>query len=816
MLLVNPQLIKKNPGLKMIEEKRLENFETLKKAVEVEVKHNYINIPGRTCSFSKFMLGEIYKISRDFPANPAWKNLYEIFQSYPTASLPTRMKIIKQLAKNLKNPSGEAATETKPAPQEPSRSPEEVDVMYVKGVGPKVAALLNKMGIFTANDLLHYYPRKHLDYATRTPISRLEIGSDVTVFGKIISNTYYTSKKRSNLTIFTVTISDDTGKLGINRFFGKTSRYIIERYKAQFPKGSNIIVSGTVKLDEYTGKLTIDSPEMEAISGSLDEVDSLHLNRIVPVYTVTENLNVKTLRRAIHNALELYGSRVKDLIPDYIREKYELMHRKQALQQIHFPDSAKNLHEARKRIVFEEFFLMQLRLALIRKIARTDAKGLQFRIKEDGLVDKYVKSLPFTLTNAQKEAFEEILADIQNPEPMRRLLQGDVGSGKTVVACMTLLAAVDNGYQSAIMAPTEILAEQHYKNFINWLTPLGLSVGFFVGKHGVKTRREMQQNLKNGQINVAIGTHALIQEAIEFKDLGLVVIDEQHRFGVKQRAELKNKGANPELLAMTATPIPRTLALTLHGDMDITLINELPPGRKPVKTALIKPSERQKAYTLISREVEKGHQAYVVFPLIEESETLSAKAATKEAERLQESVFPDLSIGLVHGKMPASRKDQVMDDFRAGKYHILVSTTVIEVGVDVPNASVMMIENCERFGLSQLHQLRGRVGRGSEQAFCVLVADTASAETRERLGVMTQTNDGFVIAESDLKIRGPGEIMGTRQSGLPDLILADLVQDAGILEIAREASFEFVKNQDIEDYPLLGKVINKETLEIEL
>ncbi len=800
----------------MLEERQRENLETLKKAVEVEVKHNYINIPGKTCTFSKFMLGETYRLSKEFPENPAWKNLYEIFQTYPTAGLNTRMKIIKQLARSIKNPQGEPEKKEKPSTAEPARNPEDVDVMYVKGVGPKVAALLNKMGVFTANDLLYYYPRKHLDYATRTPVNRLEIGRDVTVFGKIISATYFTSKKRSNLTIFTITISDETGILAINRFLGNTSRYVIERYKAQFPKGANIIVSGTVKLDDYNGRLTIDSPEMEAISGSLDEVDSLHLDRIVPVYTITENLNIKTLRRAIHNAIELYSPRIEDPIPSGIRKKHNLIDKNKAVQQIHFPDSAKTLQQARKRIVFEEFFLMQLKLALIRKISKTEAKGLQFSIKEDGLVDRFVKSLPFRLTRGQKEAFDEILADIQKPEPMRRLLQGDVGSGKTVVACMALLSAVDNGYQSAIMAPTEILADQHYRNFIDWLTPLGLSVGFFVGKHGAKTRREMQQNLKNGQINVAIGTHALIQETIEFNNLGLVVIDEQHRFGVKQRAELKNKGINPELLAMTATPIPRTLALTLHGDMDITLINELPPGRKPVKTALINPSERKKAYTLISREIEKGRQAYIVFPLIEESETLSAKAAAKEAERLRESVFPDLNTGLVHGKMAASEKDQVMDDFRAGKYHILVSTTVIEVGVDVPNATVMMIENSERFGLSQLHQLRGRVGRGADQAFCVLVADISSSETRERLTVMTQTNDGFVIAESDLKIRGPGEIMGTRQSGLPDLILADLVQDAGILEIAREASFEFAENENIDDYPLLGKIINKDTLEIEL
>jgi ATP-dependent DNA helicase RecG len=357
------------------------------------------------------------------------------------------------------------------------------------------------------------------------------------------------------------------------------------------------------------------------------------------------------------------------------------------------------------------------------------------------------------------------------------------------------------------MAPTEILAEQHYKSFTSWLTPLGLSVGLFVGKHGVKIRREMRQNLKNGQIHVAVGTHALIQEDVDFNNLGLVVIDEQHRFGVKQRSELKNKGVNPEMLTMTATPIPRTLALTVHGDLDLTVIDELPPGRKPIKTALITAKERKKAYELIRKEIEKGRQAYIVFPLIEESETLSAKAATKEAERLQESVFPDLNIGLVHGKMPPVEKDRVMEEFRAGKYHILVSTTVIEVGVDVPNATVMVIENSERFGLSQLHQLRGRVGRSQEQSYCVLVADANSQETRERLEVMVLTNNGFIIAEKDLQLRGPGEFMGTRQSGLPDLLLADIVRDADILELARETAFEFIKNDDIAKYPLLHRII---------
>jgi len=794
---------------------KIENIQNLKKAIEAEVKHNYTDITGKKCRFSKYILGELYLLTKTFPDEPKWKNLYAVFETYSVTDLSTRMKCVKQLIKYLKEPTEQENSEKKPA-KPFSKNPEEVDVTYVKGVGPKVSALLNKIGIFTASDLLHYFPRKHLDYAGKTSISQLKVGEDATVFAKIISVTYFTSPKRGNLTIVKITVSDESGVMTLNKFMGKANRYMIERVKAQFPKGANIIISGTVKYDDFSGGITVDKPEMEAVSGDMEDINSLHLNRIVPIYPVTESLNIKTLRRAIFNAIESYADTLDDTLPENIKSKYDMISKTEAIKGIHFPKNNEELVNSRKRLVFEEFFMMQLKLALIRQKQKTEASGLVLKHKEGGLVDQFVASLPFKLTNGQKEAFEEIMADISKAEPMRRLLQGDVGCGKTVVAAMALLSAVENGYQGAIMAPTEILAEQHYKNFSKWLTPLGLSVGLFVGKHGVKVRREMLQNLKNGQTNVAVGTHALIQESVEFNNLGLVVIDEQHRFGVKQRAGLKNKGANPELLAMTATPIPRTLALTLHGDMDLTLINELPEGRKPVKTALIGKKDRKKAYQLIEKEIQKGHQAYIVFPLIEESETLSAKAATKEAERLQKNVFPDLKIGIVHGKLSSAEKDKAMEDFRAGLYDILVSTTVIEVGVDIPNATVMMIENSERFGLSQLHQLRGRVGRDSKQAYCILAADTTSNETLKRLEVMTKTNNGFVIAESDLKIRGPGELMGIKQSGIPDLLLADLVQDADVLEIAREASFELVKSGEIKNYPLLSKKLETETNEIEL
>jgi ATP-dependent DNA helicase RecG len=685
--------------------------------------------------------------------------------------------------------------------------------MYVKGVGPRVASLLNKVGIYTANDLLHYFPKKHLDYSTRTEIKDLIQGNESTIFGTIKAVSTFVSKKKNNLTIIKITVWDGTGLVNASWFYGKSNRYTQERYKSQYPKGANIILSGIAKFDEYTGLYTIDKPQATVISGDFDsanETNLLHNARIVPVYPLTENLNVKTIRRAIYNALEIYSGGLIDILPLEIRQKYSLMDKITAIKQIHFPDTTEHLENARKRLVFEELFLVQLRFALMREQTKRSKNGLEIKIKENGFVERFVKSLPFKLTKAQNNSFNEILTDLNSPEPMQRLLQGDVGSGKTVVACMTILAGIENGYQSTLMAPTEILAEQHYRNFAEWLTPFGLSVGLFVGKHTAKIKKELRQSLKNGQFNLAIGTHALIQDDIEFNNLGIVVIDEQHKFGVKQRAILRSKGLSPEMLTMTATPIPRTLALSVHGDLDLTTIDELPTGRKPIKTALSSGRERKKAYDLIRKEVEIGNKAYIVFPLIEESETLSAKAATIEAEKLKEKVFPDLKIGLVHGKMPAVEKDKVMGEFRAGKYDILVSTTVIEVGVDVPDATVMIIENAERFGLSQLHQLRGRVGRSDKQSYCILIAEAASKETRERLNIMVQTNNGFIIAEKDLQIRGPGEFMGTRQSGIPDVLLADIIQDTEILEMAREAAFKLIEKDDIKNYPqLLNVVLNK-------
>lgn len=781
----------------------IENLDQIKLAIDVEVKYKYIDIRGKAQCFSAFIKNEARKIYQTSGKNPRWQVIIETFEHYPFASLNERRRAIDHLIKAIKSelqtnkiqPDAEAHHKDIP------KNPNEVDVMYVKGVGPKLAYKLNKLGIYTANDLMCYFPKRHVDYSSRTLIKNLKEGENTTVFGYIKSVSAFNTK--NNLSVVKVTVADETGRLELSFFNAKSNRFTLERTKAQFPVNAGIMLSGTVKLNNYSKKLTIDKPSYSIMTGEFLESGSLHLGRIVPIYPVCEDLSIKTLRNAIHNALELYKDYITNIVPENIRERLGLLDKKIAVMQMHFPENMEMLECARFSLVFEELFLVQLKLVRLREENNTHS-ALALRIQKDGLVQKFINSLPFELTAGQKKAVNEILNDLNSERPMARLLQGDVGSGKTVVACIMLLAGVENGYQGALMAPTEILAQQHYNNLIQWLTPLGLSVGLFLGSQGKKVRESFQKDLRNGQTNIAVGTHALIQDNIEFNNLGAIVVDEQHRFGVKQRNILRKKSQNPQMLTMTATPIPRTLAMTVHGDLDLTIIDELPKGRLPVKTSLT--GSHRGVYELIRQQIEEGRQAYVVYPLIEESETLSAKAATKEAEHLQQDVFPQFKVGLLHGKLKNDEKEQVMNDFKNKKYDILVSTTVVEVGVDVPNATVIVIENAERFGLSQLHQLRGRVGRSALQSYCVLVSGTKSQETRERLNIMTQTNDGFVIAEKDLQLRGPGEFLGTRQSGLPDLIISDIVKDAKILELARMEAIDFLKTHNIDDYPLLQKV----------
>lgn len=797
-------------------------LKNIKKAIDVEVKHQYIDIKGKKYTFSQYITSlarNYYKIP---PKNKRWADMAVTFSNYYLMSTGERIKSIDDFQRLLVEEPPKRITKEIVVKNDTEKdvkidSPESTDVQFVKGVGPVLSKRLNSIHIFTAQDLLTYYPRDHIDFKTQLKIKDVIAGEDVTIFGTIKRVNTFNSKKNPKLSITTIHVYDGTGTITASWFFSKDNKYSSNRYKDQFPKGAQVLLSGRVKYDNYNKSNSIDKPEIEIIYNEEEEIDSLHAARIVPIYKLTEGLSVKLLRRAINNAIETYLPLIEDPLPKKLLEKYDLLDKQTAIKQIHFPDEQEQIGKAKKRLIFEEFFMHQLHLAIVRQNIKNSADSLSISTKKGGLVHQFREALPFKLTNSQELVFKEILKDLKSPEPMYRLLQGDVGSGKTVVACMSLLAAVENNYQTAIMAPTEVLAEQHYRKFIEWLTPLGLRVGLFLGKHGVKQRREMRQNLENGLINVAVGTHALVQENITFNNLGLVVIDEQHRFGVRQRTKLKSKGINPELLTMTATPIPRTLALTVHGDLDISIIDEMPPGRKAVRTHLLTPSTRIRAYRLIKEEIDKKRQAFIVFPLIEESEKLAAKAATAEAKKLQETIFKDYSVGLVHGKLKSAEKEAAMDEFRKGKYDILVSTTVIEVGVDIPNATVMMIENADRFGLAQLHQLRGRVGRSEHQSYCMLISSTTSPETKRRLSIMEQTNNGFIIAEHDLAVRGPGEFIGTKQSGVPDFILANLVEHTDILELAREAAFEIVNSNQLEDYQnLLIKLNNSfnETFEL--
>ena len=771
----------------------MDNLEQIKKAVEIEVKYKYININGKTRSFASFICSELRKEIK-VSKNPKWKVLLEHFERYSMDTLPQRKRSLERLVSVIK-----ADMAPKPEVEKDNTLTLKSDVMYLKGVGPKIAYMLNKLGIYTVGDLLYYFPRKHVDYSTRTRIRDLKVGETTTIFGTIKAVESFTTK--NNLGVVKVRIGDGSGYLNLSFFASKANKYTQERMKTQFPKGTGIMVSGLVKFNNYDRSLTLDKPTYSIMDDDILAPSNINMARIVPIYPLSEKLNIKTLRRAIFNTIQLFKNDIETVLPSKIIEKYNLLPKNEAIEGIHFPKDNETLQKARYTLVFEELFLIQLKLALLREENNKNLSAVPLEIKKDGLVMRFIESLPFKLTSAQQRAVNEILNDLNSTKPMQRLLQGDVGSGKTVVATIMLLAGIENGYQAAIMAPTEILAQQHYNNLVKWLTPLGLKVELLIGSIGKKLRRESETNLRNGQANIAVGTHALIQDAVEFANLGAVVIDEQHRFGVKQRLALRKKSQNPQVLTMTATPIPRTLAITMNGDLDLTIIDELPKGRKPIITTLT--NSRRQIADLIRHEVDAGRQAYIVYPLIEESETLSAKAATIEKERWQNEVFPNYKIGLLHGKLKNDEKDEVMEKFKNKEYDILVSTTVVEVGVDVPNATVIVIENAERFGLSQLHQLRGRVGRSDLQSYCVLSSSTKSQETRARLDIMTQTNDGFVIAEKDLQIRGPGEFLGTRQSGLPDMIIADIVNDAKILELARSEAIEFVRNNNIDDYPLL-------------
>lgn len=662
------------------------------------------------------------------------------------------------------------------------RTPDlDTDVRFVKGVGERLAKVMGKMGIFTARDLLMHYPHRHEDRTNFRRISQLGHGDTAAIRGKVlVADNVRTPRTQTLLT--RVAIQDGSGTASLVWF---NQWYLKNRFVKLL--GKDIVAYGTVQLGPRG--IEIVNPEWEAVD---DGADPLSSNRIVPVYPLTEGLYQGTVRRIVYQALDRFLPMMDEALPVEILDRRDLMDVAGALRNIHFPESQVALAAARRRLVYEEFFLLQLALALRKQNTTTGQPGITFKVTPD-CTRAFFESLPFELTSAQKRVIAEIERDMSRGTAMNRLLQGDVGSGKTVVAVAAMMVAMGNGYQAALMAPTELLAEQHYLVLLEMLQGLGVEVVLLTGRLTAAEKRRAKEKIASGEAQVMIGTHALIQEGVEFARLGLVVIDEQHRFGVLQRAALREKGWNPDVLVMTATPIPRTLALTVYGDLDVSVIDEMPPGRKPISTHWKRSGQREQVYDAVRKLVHQGRQVYVVCPLIEESENLQAKAATDLGEHLKSSVFPDFTLAVLHGQMKPVEREEVMRRFRGGETQILVSTTVVEVGVDVPNACVMVVEDAERFGLAQLHQLRGRVGRGEHKSYCVLIADPGTDEGRERLRVVSRTDDGFEIAEEDLRIRGPGEFYGTRQSGLPSLRIANILRDVGILEESREDAFAIVK-----------------------
>ncbi len=675
-------------------------------------------------------------------------------------------------------PARPRAPERRPSPpstEEPSGL--KAPLTAIRGVGSKQAERLARLGLRTIRDVLYFFPRRYDDYSCLKPINRLEYGEEVTIIARVWEAG--ARESRSGMPIFKAILTDGTGFIEATWF---NQPFLSERIRP----GQQIVVSGRV--DEYLGHLCFTSPEWEPLQPEL-----LHTGRLVPVYPLTEGVNAKWLRQMVHRTVEYWAPRLPDHLPPALREEYGLVDLSTALQQVHFPDDQKALEKARYRLAFDELFIFQLGVLRQRYIWRS-VPGQPLPV-DSAMLEALLQSLPFSLTGAQRRVLNHIVADIASSYPMNRLLQGDVGSGKTVVAAVAMALAVAAGAQAALMAPTEILAEQHYRTFSNLFARFPgkpIQVRLLTGSVTGAEREAIYAGLAGGSVDVAVGTHALIQESVIFRNLALVVIDEQHRFGVRQRAALRQKGYNPHLLVMTATPIPRSLQLTLWGHLDVSVIDEMPPGRQPVTTRVLMPRERERAYAFVRSQVAKGRQAFIICPLVEESEKIEAKAAVEEYERLRRDVFPDLRLGLLHGRMKGDEKDAVMSAFARGELDILVATSVVEVGIDVPNATVMLVEGAERFGLAQLHQFRGRVGRGEHPSYCLLVAESASAEAEERLRAVEATTDGFVLAQKDLELRGPGEFLGTRQSGMPDLKMASIA-DLRLLERVREAAARFLE-----------------------
>ena len=780
---------------------------TLQKSLTLETEAEFINILGKEKYFNDFLYESLktlsnFKLSEEYIHH--LKKFSHKYQEYNQLDLNQRKrvvidtrKILFKLSRNLESPQPNKTLSNK-------LMSVNSDIEIIHGVGKVIKDNLNQLGLFNINDLLKYFPRTYLDYTNKEKIINLRPDNIYTCSAYIKKFYIYKSKKNNNLSIMNIIVFDETSSIKITKFFlGRRFRSysFFSIQKEKFKPGLKVAISGKVKSSEY-GRAFVD-PQIEI----LNDNNSINFSgKILPIYSLSESISNFTFIKTLKKVLP-FVSDYQDLLTKNQLEKLSLFSLSEALKNIHFPSSQLSLIESKKRLLFDELLLLQIKFLLKKNKRNKLLVSSNFYLKRT-LLDKYLNSLPFKLTKSQNNVLEEIKIDLSGQNPMSRLLQGDVGSGKTIIAIASLLYIVERGNQGAFMVPTEVLAEQHYQNLLNNLNSMFVNVELLTGNTSQKKRKEIFRNLANGQINILVGTHALFEEKVIFNSLGIVIIDEQHRFGVSQRNRLLKKGENAHLLSMTATPIPRTLALSIYGDLDVSQITELPPGRKPIKTNIVSEKKLKDLYVKVESEIIKGKQVYVVLPLIEESEKLNLNSANKVFEYLSKEVFQKYNIGLLHGKLNSSEKNQIIELFLKNKINILVSTTVIEVGIDVPNASIMIIYNSERFGLSQLHQLRGRVGRDSYESHCYLVTNENNITTNKRLEVLKKSNDGFFIAEKDLELRGPGQILGYKQSGLPDFVLDNLPNNKILIDKAREEAINILE----EDPNLDKNIIIKKAL----